>query len=52
MLCICFLTSSKPSSASSSFSALLVTRWLLKLFRPLVKNEEKFLSLSREGGNN
>ncbi len=35
----------------SLFSALLVTRWLIKLFRPLVKNEEKFLSLSREGGN-
>ena len=35
----------------SLFAALLVTRWLLKLFRPLVKNDEKFLSLSREGGN-
>lgn len=35
----------------SLFTALLVSRWLLKLFRPLVKTEEKFLNLSREGGN-
>ena len=36
----------------SLFASILVTRWLIKLFLPLANNEEKFLNLKREGGNN
>jgi protein-export SecD/SecF family membrane protein len=32
----------------SMFTALLVTRWLIKLFMPLIKKKEKFLGLKRE----
>lgn len=34
----------------SLFAALLVTRWMLKLLRPLAKNEAAFLNLKKEGG--
>jgi len=32
----------------SMFTALLITRWLIKLFMPLIKKKEKFLGLKRE----
>ena len=35
----------------SVFASILVTRWVLRLVLPLSSNEEKFLNLSREGGN-
>lgn len=35
----------------SLFTSIIVTRWIIKLFNPLVTNEEKFLNLTREGGN-
>lgn len=35
----------------SVFASILVTRWILRLVLPLSSNEEKFLNLSREGGN-
>ncbi len=33
------------------FTAILLSKWILKLFNPLVENDEKFLNLKREGGN-
>lgn len=36
----------------SLFASLLVTRWILKLLLPLSSNQDKFLSLKKEGGNN
>ncbi len=35
----------------SLFASIIVTRWLIKVFLPLATNEEKFLNLKREGGN-
>ena len=35
----------------SLFASILVTRWMLHLLMPLPSNQEKFLSLKREGGN-
>ena len=34
------------------FTAILLSKWLLKVFSPLVEDQEKFLNLKREGGNN
>ena len=34
------------------FTAIVLSKWLLKVFNPLVENQEKFLNLKREGGNN
>ncbi len=35
----------------SLFASIIVTRWLIKVFLPFATNEEKFLNLKREGGN-
>ncbi len=35
----------------SLFASILVTRWILHLLMPLPSNQDKFLSLKREGGN-
>ena len=35
----------------SLFTSIVLSKWLLKVFNPLVENEEKFLNLTREGGN-
>ena len=35
----------------SLFTSIVLTRWSLKLFNPLVNDSEKFLNLNREGGN-
>ncbi len=35
----------------SLFTSIILSKWLLKVFNPLVENEEKFLNLTREGGN-
>ena len=35
----------------SLFTALLLTKWILKVFNPLVEDDAKFLNLTREGGN-
>ena len=35
----------------SLFASIIVTKWLIKVFLPFAKNEEKFLNLKREGGN-
>lgn len=34
------------------FTAIILSKWLLKVFNPLVEDQEKFLNLKREGGNN
>lgn len=34
----------------SLFCGILVTRWFIELYLPLVSNEQKFLKLKREGG--
>jgi preprotein translocase subunit SecD len=34
------------------FTAIILSKWLLKVFSPLVEDQEKFLNLKREGGNN
>ena len=34
------------------FTAIVLSKWLLKVFNPLVEDQEKFLNLKREGGNN
>lgn len=34
----------------SLFTAIVLTKWLLKVFNPLVKDDEKFLNLKREEG--
>lgn len=34
----------------SLFASLLVTRWMIKLLKPLTKNEVAFFNLRREGG--
>jgi len=36
----------------SMFTALFVTRWLIKIFLPLTKNKDKFLGLKREVSEN
>ena len=35
----------------SLFTAVLLTRWIIRLFLPLVNDDAKFLNLKREGGN-
>ena len=34
------------------FTAIILSKWLIKVFNPLVEDQEKFLNLRREGGNN
>ncbi|MBQ3572526.1 MAG: protein translocase subunit SecD [Clostridia bacterium] len=36
----------------SLFTSLILSKWILKVFNPLVKDDAKFLNLKREGGNN
>ncbi len=36
----------------SLFTSILLSRWILKVINPLVEDDEKFLNLKREGGNN
>ena len=36
----------------SLFTSIILSKWILKVFNPLVKDDAKFLNLKREGGNN